>query len=122
VFACNGIGHLTREGKSACLLELKRVLRPGGVAVLSLRTPYALNRMLPRLLRNVVLPRKGLRPDEEGDGDQYVQRPALGWLVNQCREARLDPISVCSQRQATRGAFDSRAWLLGGQFYVVARA
>ena len=81
VFACNGIGHLTRDGKVACLAELQRVIRPGGVVLLSLRTPYALNRMLPRLLRNVVLPRKGLRPDEESDEDQYVQRPPLGWLV-----------------------------------------
>ena len=40
MFACNGIGHLTRDGKVACLAELQRVLRPGGVALLSLRTPY----------------------------------------------------------------------------------
>ena len=79
---------------------MKRVLRPGGVALLSLRTPYALNRMLPRMLRNVVLPRKGLRPDEERDGEQYVQRPPLSWLVGQCREARLVPVCVCSHRQA----------------------
>lgn len=122
VFACNGIGHLTREGKVACLVELQRVLRPGGVALLSLRTPYALNRMLPRLVCNVVLPRKGLRPDEEGDGDQYVQRPPLGWLVNQCREVRLDPVCVCSHRQAASGSFPRRTSPLGGQFYVVALA
>jgi ubiquinone/menaquinone biosynthesis C-methylase UbiE len=124
VFACNGLGHLTRDGKIACLLEIKRVLRPGGVALLSLRTPYALNTMLPRLLRNVVLPRHGLRADEEceGDGDQYVQRPPLGWLVSQCREAGLDPVCVCSHRQAARGSFRKRAWRLGGQFYVVALA
>ena len=122
VFACNGLGHLTRDGKVACLLEIKRVLRPGGVALLSLRTPYALNTMLPRLLRNVVLPRHGLRADEEGDGDSYVQRPPLGWLVSRCREARLDPVCVCSHRQAARGSFPKRAWLLGGQFYVVALA
>ena len=123
VFSCNGIGHLTREGKVACLLELRRVLRPGGVALLSLRTPYALNRMLPRLLRNVVLPRKGLRPDEEGsDDDHYVQRPPLGWLVSQCREAGLEPLCACSHRDAARGRFPRRAWPVGGQFYVVARA
>ena len=109
VFACNGIGHLTRDGKVACLVELQRVLRPGGVALLSLRTPYALNRMLPRLLRNVVLPRKGLRPDEESDGEQYVQRPPLSWLVGQCREARLDPVCVCSHRQAARRRSSRRA-------------
>ena len=122
VFACNGIGHLTRDGKVACLLEIKRVLRPGGVALLSLRTPYAVNSMLPRLLRNIVLPRHGLRPDEEGNGDEYVQRPPLGWLVSQCREARLDPVCVCSHRQAAEGAFPARAWLLGGQFYIAALA
>ncbi|HET6171174.1 MAG TPA: methyltransferase domain-containing protein [Gaiellales bacterium] len=122
VFACNGLGHLTRDGKVACLVELQRVLRPGGVALLSLRTPYALNRMLPRLLRNVVLPRKGLRPDEEADGEQYVQRPSLSWLVGQCREVRLDPICVCSHRQASRGAFPKSTLPVGGQFYVVARA
>jgi SAM-dependent methyltransferase len=122
VFACNGIGHLTRDGKLACLAELQRVLRPGGVALLSLRTPYALNRMLPRLLRNVVLPRKGLRPDEESDGEQYVQRPPLGWLVERCRELRLDPVCVCSHRQASRGSFPTRTLPVGGQFYVVASA
>jgi SAM-dependent methyltransferase len=122
VFGCNGIGHLTRDGKRTCLLEIKRVLRPGGVALLSLRTPYALNTMLPRLLRNVVLPRYGLRPDEEGDGDEYVQRPPLGWLASQCREARLDPVCVCSHRQAAHGKFPTRPWLLGGQFYIVALA
>lgn len=122
VFACNGIGHLTREGKVACLAELQRVLRPGGVALLSLRTPYALNRMLPRLLRNIVLPRKGLRPDEESDEEQYVQRPPLGWLVSQCREVRLDPVCVCSHRQASRGSFPKSTLPLGGQFYLVALA
>jgi SAM-dependent methyltransferase len=121
-FACNGIGHLTRDGKIACLLEIKRVLRPGGVALLSLRTPYAVNSMLPRLLRNIVLPRHGLRPDEEGNGDEYVQRPPLGWLVSRCREARLDPVCVCSHRQAAKGVFPARAWLLGGQFYIAALA
>jgi ubiquinone/menaquinone biosynthesis C-methylase UbiE len=120
VFACNGIGHLTRDGKVACLIELQRVLRPGGVVLLSLRTPYALNRMLPRLLRNVVLPRKGLRPDEESDGEQYVQRPSLSWLVGHCREARLDPVCVCSYRQAARGDFPKSTLPVGGQFYIVA--
>jgi SAM-dependent methyltransferase len=122
VFACNGIAHLTRDGKRACLLEIKRVLRPGGVALLSLRTPYALNTMLPRFLRNVVLPRYQLRPDEEGDGEEYVQRPPLGWLTGQCREAGLDPVCVCSQRQAVHGKFPKRPWLLGSQFYIVAQA
>ena len=122
VFACNGIGHLTRDGKVACLVELQRVLRPGGVALLSLRTPYALNRMLPLLLRNVLLPRKGLRPDEEAHDDQYVQRPSLSWLVTQCREARLDPVCVCSHRQASRGSFPKGTLPVGGQFYVAAVA
>ena len=122
VFACNGIGHLTRDGKVACLIEVQRVLRPGGVALFSLRTPYALNRMLPRLLRNVVLPRTGLRPDEESSNEQYVQRPPLSWFSRQCREARLDPVCVCSHRQAAAGAFPRRTSPLGGQFYVVAVA
>jgi ubiquinone/menaquinone biosynthesis C-methylase UbiE len=122
VFACNGIAHLTRDGKIQCLVELQRVLRPGGVALLSLRTPFALNGMLPRLLRNVVLPRKGLRPDEEAEDDQYVQRPALGWLVNECREVRLDPVCVCSERQAAHGSFPKSTLPLGAQFYVVAAA
>ena len=104
VFACNGIGHLTRDGKVACLVEVQRVLRPGGVALFSLRTPYALNRMLPRLLRNVMLPRKGLRPDEESGNDQYVQRPPLSWFSRQCREARLDPrLRVLAPPGVTRG-------------------
>jgi ubiquinone/menaquinone biosynthesis C-methylase UbiE len=121
VFSCNGIGHLTGEGKVACLVELVRVLRPGGIAVLSLRTPYALNRMLPGLLRNIVLPRTGLRLDEESDGEQYVHRPPLGWLVSRCRDVRLEPLCVCSHRQASRGSFPKRTFPVGGQFYVVAR-
>jgi SAM-dependent methyltransferase len=122
VFACDGIDDLTRAGKQACLLDLARVLRPGGVALISLSTPFALNRMLPRMLRHVVLPRNGLRPDEEADGDHYVQRPPLGWLVNQCREARLDPVCVCSSRQAAGGVFPRRTKPLGGRFYVIATA
>jgi ubiquinone/menaquinone biosynthesis C-methylase UbiE len=122
VFAHNGIAHLTAAGKVQCLVELQRVLRPGGVALLSLQTPYALNGTLLRLVRNVVLPRKGLRPDEESDGEQYVQRPPLGWLVNQCREARLEPVCVCSQRQAVRGAFPTSTLPVGSQFYVAAVA
>ena len=122
MFACNGIAHLTRDGKRACLVEIKRVLRPGGVALLSLRTPYALNGMLPRLLRNVVLPRYGLRLDEERDGEEYVHRPALGWLASQCRGSGLEPVCVCSQRQAVHGKFPKRPWLLGAQFFIVARA
>ena len=106
----------------ACLVELGRVLRPGGVALLSLRTPYGLNRMLPRLLRNVVLPRTGLRPDEESDGEQYVQRPPLSWLSRQCREARLSPVCICSRRQASHGAFPQSTLPVGGQFYIVAEA
>jgi ubiquinone/menaquinone biosynthesis C-methylase UbiE len=122
VFAGNGIEHLTRDGKVQCLVELQRVLRPGGVALLSLRTPFALNGMLLRLARNVMLPRKGLRPDEESDDEQYVQRPPIGWLVNQCREARLDAVCVCSYRQASRGAFPKSTLPLGSQFYVVVEA
>ena len=122
VYGDNGIGHLTRDGKIACLLEVRRVLKPGGVALLSMRTPYALNRMLPRMLRHVVLPRKGLRPDEERDDEQYVQRPPLRWLVEQCREARLEPVCVCSHREAAAGRFPRRTKPLGGQFYVVATA
>jgi hypothetical protein len=122
VFACNGIAHLTRDGKVACLVEIQRVLRPGGVALFSLRTPYALNRMLPRLLRNVLLPRSGLRPDEESGNDQYVQRPPLSWFSRQCGEARLHPVCVCSHRQASRGVFPRTTLPVGGQFYVVAAA
>ena len=122
VFACNGIGHLTRDGKVACLVELGRVLRPGGVALLSLRTPYGLNRLLPRLLRNVVLPRTGLRPDEESDGEQYVQRPPLSWLVTPVPRGAADPLCVCSRRQASHGAFPKSTLPVGGQFYIVAEA
>ncbi|MDP9257828.1 MAG: hypothetical protein M3Q31_14910 [Actinomycetota bacterium] len=66
--------------------------------------------------------RLGLRPDEESDGEQYVQRPSLSWLVGQCREARLDPVCVCSHRQAASGSFPKSTLPVGGQFYVVAVA
>lgn len=122
VFGCNGIGHLTLEGKAACLREVQRVLRPGGVAVLSLRTPYAANRLLLRMLRNVAMRRDGLRADEETDGGQYVQRPSLSWLVSHCRQAQLRPICVCSHRQAVARRFPRRTAPLGGQFYIVATA
>ena len=121
VFACNGIGHLTRDGKVACLVELQRVLRPGGVALLSLRTPYALNRMLPRLLRNVVLPRKGLRPDEERTVSSTCSgRRSAG---SSASAARLGWIPSASARTARPQADRSRSTLpVGGQFYVVAVA
>ncbi|MDX6539364.1 MAG: hypothetical protein QOI71_974 [Gaiellales bacterium] len=79
-------------------------------------------RGLPRMLRNVVLPRKGLRADEESDGGQYVQRPSLGWLVGQCCEAQLTPVCVCSHRQAASGRFPARTALVGGRFSIVATA
>ena len=92
----------------------------GGVVLLSLRTPYALNRMLPRLLRNIMLPRKGLRADEESDDEQYVQRPPLGWLVSRgsYHQPSLSSIitsvrrRVCSSRAACAKAMTSapRSW------------
>ena len=95
--------HARGQGRLHCSRS-QRVLKPGGVALLSVRTPFALNRLLPRMLGHVVLPRKGLRPDEDRDDDWYVQRPPLGWIVSRCREARLDPVCVCSYRQAIRPA------------------
>ena len=65
---------------------------------------------------------EGLRPDEESDEDQYVQRPPLGWLVSQCREMRLDPVCVCTHRQASRGSFPKSTLRVGGQFYIAAVA
>ena len=51
-----------------------------------------------------------------------MQRPPLGWLVSQCREMRLDPVCVCSHRQASRGSFPKSTLPLGGQFYIAAIA
>ena len=103
VFACNGIGHLTRDGKVACLVELQRVLRPGGVALLSLRTPYALNRMLPRLLRNVVLPAHGTAAGR-GVRRRAVRAAAAARLARHASAARRGSLRSACARTARRRA------------------
>ena len=51
---------------------------------------------------------KGLRPDEEGDGDQYVQRPPLGWLVSRAA-MRTSTRSASARTGRPRGGRSRRA-------------
>jgi ubiquinone/menaquinone biosynthesis C-methylase UbiE len=121
IFACNGIGHLPRPAMGACLRELARVVRPGGVVILSLRSPYALNRYLPGLLVRAAT-RRGAARDESRPGGVYVNRPSLRTMERLVREAGLDVVESTSLRAAAAGRGPRRAdRLLGGQFYVVAR-
>jgi ubiquinone/menaquinone biosynthesis C-methylase UbiE len=126
IFACNGIGHLTPEGKEHALGEMVRVTRPGGAILLSLRTPYALNAMLPGLAWRALSRSLGrLRgnpwqpPDETYELGVYVHRPSLGWMAGRMRSAGIDDVTVTTWRALQRGRPPGLVTrYVGGQFFL----
>jgi ubiquinone/menaquinone biosynthesis C-methylase UbiE len=122
VILCNGIGHLTRATMVQALGEANRVTTPGGAVIFSFRSPYALNRLLPRLLLRLVTRRGEHRDDEVSDG-VYVHRPSVRTMTRLARDAGLEVVETATSRAATRGRRAGRLELLtGGQFFVVSRA
>jgi SAM-dependent methyltransferase len=122
IYACNGIGHLSLEGKSQALRELARVTRPGGAVLLSARSPYALNRLLPGLLVRSGRQLLGGRHRDDQQGEPYVHRPSVRTLERLVRESGLDLVESTSLRVVEKDGRPGRLTpYLGGQFYLVAR-
>jgi ubiquinone/menaquinone biosynthesis C-methylase UbiE len=123
IYACNGIGHLTLDGKAHALRELARVVRPGGAVVLSARSPYALNRLLPGLVFRTGRSLLGGPGRDEQDGQPFVHRPSMRTLERLVGEAGLELVESTSHRVVAKGTRPGRLTpYLGGQFYLVARA
>jgi SAM-dependent methyltransferase len=122
IYACNGIGHLTAAGKGRALRELARVIRPGGAALLSARTPYALNRMLPGLLVRGARQALGGPDRDELSGPPYVHRPSVRTMERLVREAGLELVESTSHRVLERGGRPGAfTRYVGGQFFLAAR-
>jgi len=121
LFAGNGIGHLDVEGQRRCAQELARVLRPFGCVIISARTPYALNTLLPGLVIRSLRCGSRLGRDESYANGVYVHRPSLQALARLFRQASFDVDAVMPHRAAAadRTAGPLTRWL-GGQFFLVA--
>lgn len=122
MFLCNGIGHLQRPEMARCFAELRRVTRPRGPILISFRTPYALNRLLPGLVVRA-LTRRGAHRDDavvEGAPVHWPSRPAMERLL---RDSGIEPVESTTLR-ALRAKRPPHAWerLFGGQFFLVGRS
>jgi ubiquinone/menaquinone biosynthesis C-methylase UbiE len=129
-FLCNGIGHLDLVDKRRCLAEMQRVTRPGGHVLLSVRSPYAVNRLLPGLLvRTVaetgrrVLGRTGPSRDEQLAAPAYVHRPSVRTMERLIGEAGLELVESTSLYVLGGGRrVGPLTRYVGGQFFLVARS
>ena len=121
LFAGNGIGHLELDGMRRCARELARVLRPGGCLVVSARSPYAMNRLLPGLIVRRLIGSGGLGRDESLSDGVFVHRPSLRTLTRIFSEAGFLVSAITSYRAAAaeRDAGVFTPWV-GGQFFLVA--
>ena len=122
LFAGNGIGHLELDGMRRCARELARVLRPGGCLVVSARSPYAMNRLLPGLVaRKLLGGGGGLGRDESLSDGCFVHRPSLRTLARLFGDAGFIVAGITSYRAAAadRDAGPLTPWV-GGQFFLVA--
>ena len=120
LFAGNGIGHLEPEGKLRCLRELARVLTPGGCAIISTRTPYALNSLLPGHLARRLVNTLPAGRDETWSAGVYVHNPSLRTHARLLRQAGFMISSTTSHRAAAAGRDPGPLTLwLGGQFFFV---
>jgi ubiquinone/menaquinone biosynthesis C-methylase UbiE len=120
LFAGNGIGHLEPADKARCMRELARVLKPGGCVIISARTPYALNNLLPGLLVRRLTRGGRLECDESRSDGVYVHRPSLRAYARLNREAGFVIASITSHRAAAAARDPGRltAWV-GGQFFLI---
>jgi ubiquinone/menaquinone biosynthesis C-methylase UbiE len=123
LFAGNGIGHLELDGMRRCARELARVLRPGGCLVVSARSPYAMNRLLPGLLVRRLIGSGRLGRDESLSEGVFVHRPSLRTLARIFSDAGFVVAGITSHRAAAaeREAGVLTPWV-GGQFFIVAVA
>ena len=121
LFAGNGIGHLELDGMRRCARELARVLRPGGCLVVSARSPYAMNRLLPGLIVRRLIGSGRLGRDESLSDGVFVHRPSLRTLARIFSDAGFIVDGITSHRAAAaeRDAGVLTPWV-GGQFFVVA--
>jgi SAM-dependent methyltransferase len=121
LFAGNSIGHLDADGMRRCAQELARVLRPLGRVIISARTPYAVNSLLPGLVMRSLRRDSRLSRDECFSKGIYVHRPSLPALARLFRQANFEVDAVTSHRAA---AADRDPGLLtrwiGGQFFLIA--
>jgi ubiquinone/menaquinone biosynthesis C-methylase UbiE len=121
-FLCNGIGHLARPDMARCLAELRRVTRPGGAILVSYRTPYALNRLLPGLLLRAAT-RRGERRDDASVEGAYVHWPSRRTLERLMRQAGIQLVESTSLRAAAaRRPPRALELVVGGQFFLAGRS
>lgn len=120
LYLCNGIGHLDRDTMARCLRELRRVTRTDGVVLLSFRTPYAVNRLLPGLLVRSVMRRGPARDETTADG-VYVNRPSPRTMRRLVRAAGLELVEETTLRATGRSAGRLDRFV-GGQFFIAARS
>jgi len=121
-FFCNGIGHLGRPEMKRCFAELRRVTRAGGAVIVSFRTPYALNRLLPGLLLRA-LTRRGERRDDVTVEGAPVHWPSRRTMERLFRGSGIEPVESTTLR-AVIAQRPPRGWelLIGGQFFLVGRS
>jgi ubiquinone/menaquinone biosynthesis C-methylase UbiE len=121
LFAGNGIGHLELDGMRRCARELARVLRPGGCLVVSARSPYAMNRLLPGLIVRRLIGAGRFGRDESLSDGVFVHRPSLRTLARIFTDAGFIVAGITSHRAAAadRDAGVLTPWV-GGQFFLVA--
>jgi SAM-dependent methyltransferase len=130
VFLCNGIGHLDLVGKGRSLREMRRVTRSGGHVLLSVRSPYAVNRLLPGLIVRTAaetgrraLGRPGPSRDEQLAAPDYVHRPSVRTMERLIAEAGLELVESTSLYVLGGGrSLGPLTRYVGGQFFLVARS
>lgn len=121
LIAGNSIGHLDPDGMRRCAQELARVLRPSGRVIISARTPYAVNGLLPGLVLRSLRRGRRLGRDETFSNGIYVHRPSLQALTRLFCQASFEVDAVTSYRAAAvdRDPGPLTRWI-GGQFFLIA--
>lgn len=122
IFAGNGISHLEPDEQERALTELTRVLRPRATLILAIRTPYALNRLLPGLVVRALRPNRQRRAHESISNGVYVNRPSVRAMARMLRQAGFTDVTSSSFRDVVTGRRGTPlSTRLGGQFYLTGR-